>query len=183
MQPKCHFLFPLACYMCLPHFSWSAEEPLSNYVGRHSCFTVHNILKVLCGKWKPEVFGAKRLQVSHFRHGEELATYVRVYKYTTRCNSIILGLFQDHYMLRVPAVPIIRSTILQLAVIGITYAMDREMCFSFNFKVSLEWKVVTSLNHSDVTTIHSGQTLKWTLPYISRSNVYMLYQWLPTAVL
>jgi hypothetical protein len=40
----------------------------------------------------------------------------------------ILVLFQDLYMFWVPAVPIIRSTILQLAVIGITYiVLDCEM--------------------------------------------------------
>jgi hypothetical protein len=48
-------------------------------------------------------------------------------------------------MFRVPAVPIMGSTLLQLTVTGITYiTLDREMY---------------------------GQPLKWTLPYISRSNV------------
>jgi hypothetical protein len=42
-----------------------------------------------------------------------------VYEYPTRCNDNILGLLQDLYMFRVPAVPIIRSTKLQLAVSGI----------------------------------------------------------------
>jgi hypothetical protein len=37
-----------------------------------------------------------------------------------RCNCIILVLFQVLYMFWAPAVPIIRSTILQLAVTGIT---------------------------------------------------------------
>jgi hypothetical protein len=50
--------------------------------------------------------------------------YTYVYKYVyedpTRCNGYIFVLFQDLYMFRVPAVPIIRSTILQLTVTGIT---------------------------------------------------------------
>jgi hypothetical protein len=37
------------------------------------------------------------------------------YEYPTRCNDNALVLLQDLYMFRVPAVPIIRSTILQLA--------------------------------------------------------------------
>jgi hypothetical protein len=58
-----------------------------------------------------------------------------VYEYPTRCNDNVLVLFQDLYMFRVPAVPIIRSTILQSTVAGITYIMlDREMYGNVHFK-------------------------------------------------
>jgi hypothetical protein len=117
MQLKCHFLF-FSCvlHVFTPFFlkCWGATEQLTNYVGRYSCFTVHKIPEVLCGKWKPEIFGDKPLQVSRFRYGEKQ-------EHPTRCNCIILVLFQDPYMFRVPALPIIRSTILQLAVIGVIY--------------------------------------------------------------
>jgi hypothetical protein len=43
-----------------------------------------------------------------------------VSEYPTRCNDNILVLLQDLYMFRLPAVPIIRSTILQLTVTAIT---------------------------------------------------------------
>jgi hypothetical protein len=52
-----------------------------------------------------------------------------VYEYPTRCNDNVLVLLQDVYMFRVPAVPIIRSTVLQLAVTGITY------CNIYNFYI------------------------------------------------
>jgi hypothetical protein len=54
-----------------------------------------------------------------------------------RHNCIILVLFQDLYMFQVPAVPITRSTILQLAVIGITY-----MCWIMKYMVVPTLKVV-----------------------------------------
>jgi hypothetical protein len=73
----------------------------------------------------------------------------------------MLVLLQDVYVFRVPAVPIIRSTILQLAVTGITWSHH---CIELQ------------LSHSDVTTVYSGQPLKWTLSYTSRSNAYTLYQ-------
>jgi hypothetical protein len=51
-----------------------------------------------------------------------------VYEHPTRSNDNILVLLQDLYMFRVPAVPIIRSTILQLTATGMTYiTLDREM--------------------------------------------------------
>jgi hypothetical protein len=51
-----------------------------------------------------------------------------VYEYPARCNGITLVLLQDFYTSRVPAVPIVRSTILHLAVTGITYiTLDGEM--------------------------------------------------------
>jgi hypothetical protein len=58
-----------------------------------------------------------------------------VHKYPTRCNNNMLVLLQDLYMFQVPAVPIIRSTILQLAVTGTTYiTLDREMYGNVHFK-------------------------------------------------
>jgi hypothetical protein len=51
-----------------------------------------------------------------------------VYECATSCNGNVLVLVQDLYMFQVPAVPIIRSTELQLTVTGITYiTLDREM--------------------------------------------------------
>jgi hypothetical protein len=62
-----------------------------------------------------------------------------------RCNYIILVLFQDLHMFRLPVVPIIRSSILQLADIGITYiTLDREVYGNVHFNGCLEWMVVTS---------------------------------------
>jgi hypothetical protein len=59
-----------------------------------------------------------------------------VYEYPTICNDNILVLLQDLYMFRVPAVPIIRSTILQLAVTDITYiTLEGEMYGNVHFKV------------------------------------------------
>jgi hypothetical protein len=56
-----------------------------------------------------------------------------VYEYPTRCNDILV-LLKDLYMFRVPAVPIIRSTILQLAVTGMTYiTLDGEMFGDVHF--------------------------------------------------
>jgi hypothetical protein len=73
----------------------------------------------------------------------------------------MLVLFQDLYMFRAPSLPFIRSTILQLAVIGITYiALDREMYGSVHFKVCPEWVVghITvvnlELNHSAYAPCH-----------------------------
>jgi hypothetical protein len=61
--------------------------------------------------------------------------YEYVHEYPTRFYYNILVLFQDLYMFRIPAVPIIRSTILQLAVTGITYiTLDREMYGNVHFK-------------------------------------------------
>jgi hypothetical protein len=58
-----------------------------------------------------------------------------VYECPTRCNDNILVLLQDLYMFRVPAVPIIRSTVLQLAVTGITQiTFDGEMYGNVHFK-------------------------------------------------
>jgi hypothetical protein len=57
--------------------------------------------------------------IAHAFPKEEYTKYV--YEYPTRCNDNNLVLFQGLYMFRVPAVPIIGSTILQLAVTGITY--------------------------------------------------------------
>jgi hypothetical protein len=49
-------------------------------------------------------------------------------------------------MFRVPAVPIIRSTILQSAFTGITYiTLQGEMYGNVHFKGCPEWVVVTSL--------------------------------------
>jgi hypothetical protein len=57
------------------------------------------------------------------------------YEYPTRYNDNVLVLLQDLYMFRVPAVPIIRSTILQLTVTGITcITMDREVYGNVHFK-------------------------------------------------
>jgi hypothetical protein len=58
-----------------------------------------------------------------------------VYECPERCNNNILVLLQDLYMFRVPAIPFIRSTILQLTVTGITYiTLDREMYGNDHFK-------------------------------------------------
>jgi hypothetical protein len=43
-------------------------------------------------------------------------------------------------------------------------------------ELELQLQLLFQLNHSDVTTISSGQPLKWMLPYISQSNAYMIYQ-------
>jgi hypothetical protein len=75
-------------------------------------------------------------------------------------------------MFRVPAV-----TIFSTAVGSHWYnihALDREMYGRVHFKGCPEWMVVTSLWLSDVTTIHSRQTLKLTLQYISRSIAYVI---------
>jgi hypothetical protein len=58
---------------------------------------------------------------------------------STICNDNILDLLQDLYMFWVPALPIIRSTILQLTVIGITYiTLDREAYGNVHFKCCTE---------------------------------------------
>jgi hypothetical protein len=57
-----------------------------------------------------------------------------VYEYT-RCDDNVLVLLQYIYMFRVPAVPIIRSTVLQLAVNGITHiTLGREMYGNVHLK-------------------------------------------------
>jgi hypothetical protein len=68
--------------------------------------------------------GYKNQSVSDYKSKVPTCSYIRtkhVYEYPERCNDNILVLFQDLYMFRVPAVPFIRSTILQLAVTGKTY--------------------------------------------------------------
>jgi hypothetical protein len=64
-----------------------------------------------------------------------IAMYVKyVHEHPTRYHDNILVPLQDLYMFRVPAVPFIRSTILQLAVTGITYiTLDREMYGNVHF--------------------------------------------------
>jgi hypothetical protein len=61
-------------------------------------------------------------------------------------------------MCRVPAVPIIRNTVPQLAITGITYIrLDREMYGNVHFKVVQNWAagcitvVELELNHGSVT--------------------------------
>jgi hypothetical protein len=71
-----------------------------------------------------------------------------MYKKIQRDATIISWFFQDLCMFRVPAVPIIRSTILQLAVIGIAYiTLDREIYGNVHFKgcpESAGWSHVTN---------------------------------------
>jgi hypothetical protein len=59
-----------------------------------------------------------------------------VYEYPTRCSDIFV-LFQYLYMFRLPAVPIIRSTILQLIVTGITYCNIKVL-----HKKCVEWDIL-----------------------------------------
>jgi hypothetical protein len=55
------------------------------------------------------------------------------------------------------------------------YALDREMYGNVHGIGGGQIIVVEfQLNHNDVTTTNSGQTLKWTLPYTSQSNAHVI---------
>jgi hypothetical protein len=79
---------------------FSGPRPLSLFFGDHG---LHDDFCFILGSW----FHASCSKYVH--------------EYPTRCSNNVLVLFQDLYMFWVPLVPIIRSTILQLAVTGITY--------------------------------------------------------------
>jgi hypothetical protein len=65
-----------------------------------------------------------------------------VYEYPTRYIDNILVLLQDLYMFRLPAIPIIGSTILQLTVTGITYiTLDGEMYVTSTLKIAKDQAV------------------------------------------
>jgi hypothetical protein len=79
-------------------------------------------------------------------------------------------------MFRVPAVPIIRSTILQLAVTGITYiTLDREMYGNVHFKDCPDsggWSHHRGwFKNSTMVCDQLPSSEKVTLPYISWSNI------------
>jgi hypothetical protein len=74
------------------------------------------------------------------QHAKEILGWFRVsyykyvYKYPERCNDNIFVLLQDLCMYRVPAVPIIMSSVMQLTVTGTTYiALDHEVCGNVHF--------------------------------------------------
>jgi hypothetical protein len=134
-------------------------------VGEQSALGPHRFIpgKSYCLGWK--VGWALWTSVTNFENDYVLQTrgmYIGinfVHEYPTSCNDILV-LLQDLYMFRVPAVPIIRSTIVQLTVTGITYiTLDRECMVTSTLKVvhnravchitvvELEFQ----LNHGDVT--------------------------------
>jgi amino acid permease len=78
--------------------------------------------------------------------------YKYVYKYPTRCNGNILVLFQDLYLFQVPAVPIIRNTILQLAVTGITYRVIQE-------ESAILWEIIVCVILSKKVHMNMGPIL------------------------
>jgi hypothetical protein len=74
------------------------------------------------------------------------------YEYPKRFNDNILVLLQDFYMFRVPAVPIIRSTILQLTVTSmVKCVLTSTLNVIHNRAVCHITVVELSSNHDNVT--------------------------------